>query len=278
MTLAARTARLLPTSLKQALYKIGPLARLLRGVLNRAAPRGLTTVTVAAGMLDGAQLQLDLQTEKDYWLGTYEPELQTAIADFVKPGMTAYDVGANIGYISLGLARAVGSEGQVWAFEALPVNQSRLRANVGLNPDLKVEVIAKAVTGESGTVDFLVHASGGMGKAAGSAGRQASYSETIAVPAISLDDFVFIENNPVPQVVKMDIEGGEVLALPGMERVLKEAHPVIFLELHGPQAAQVAWDTLTAAGYTLHRMSKGYPVIPSLDALDWKAYVVGLPK
>ncbi|MBN2503162.1 MAG: FkbM family methyltransferase, partial [Anaerolineales bacterium] len=181
LTLAARTARLLPNALKQALYKIDPLARLLRGVLNRAAPEGLSTVSVAAGMLTGAQLQLNLQAEKDYWLGTYEPELHAAITAHVQPGMTAYDVGANIGYISLGLARAVGTEGLVWAFEALPANQQRLRANVALNPDLKVNVVPQAVTGQSGPVDFLVHASGEMGKAAGSAGRQESYAETITV-------------------------------------------------------------------------------------------------
>jgi FkbM family methyltransferase len=277
LSLAARMARLLPDTFKQALYKIDPLARLLRGVLNRAAPEGLSTVTVAAGMLVGAQLELDLQAEKDYWLGTYELELQAAIAAHVQPGMTAYDVGANIGYISLGLARAVGAEGQVWSFEALPANQQRLRANVALNPDLRVNVVPQAVTGESGTVDFLVHASGGMGKAAGSAGRAADYAETIAVPAVSLDDFVYAQGNPAPQVVKIDIEGGEVMALPGMTRVLHEARPVVFLELHGPEAAQVAWDTLTAAGYTLHRMEKDYPVIPALDVLDWKAYLMGLP-
>ncbi len=76
----------------------------------------------------------------------------------------------------------------------------------------------------------------------------------------------------------MDIEGGEVLALPGMRRLLVEARPLILLELHGPEAARLVWDTLSAAGYRLCQMAPGYPQILSLDALDWKAYLVAMPE
>jgi hypothetical protein len=116
-----------------------------------------------------------------------------------------------------------------------------------------------------------------MGKAEGSAGRSDGHTESIEVPSISLDDFVYRDGNPPPQVIKMDIEGGEVLALQGMSRILVEAHPLIFLELHGPDAAQLAWEVLTAAGYSLHRMTGGYPLVSSFDELDWKAYLVAMP-
>jgi hypothetical protein len=72
----------------------------------------------------------------------------------------------------------------------------------------------------------------------------------------------------------MDIEGGEVLALPGMSRILREAHPLMFLELHGPESEKVVWETLTSAGYTLHAMESGYPLIESPEKLGWKAYVI----
>jgi FkbM family methyltransferase len=243
--------------------------------LNRLAPQGLTHVTVAAGSLAGARLLLDLQEEKDYWLGTYEPELQSAVKELVQPGMVAYDAGANIGYISILLARVVGEKGRVFAFEALPANLERLRSNLALNGlQDRVQVIEAAVADCSAPVQFLVGPSGGMGKAAGSAGRQAEYSQSINVSGLALDDFVYSQGNPSPQVVKMDIEGGEVLALPGMRRLLKEAHPYILLELHGPEAARIAWEALSEAGYHIYRMEAGYPAVPSLDALGWKAYIV----
>ena len=107
LSMTARIARLLPDTMKRALYRVKPLAGLIRGGLNRLAPRGISEVEVAAGGLTGLRLRLDLQSEKDYWLGTYEPDLQAAIADLVEPGQVAYDLGANIGYISTLLARQV---------------------------------------------------------------------------------------------------------------------------------------------------------------------------
>lgn len=275
LSAAAWLARLLPQGCKQAIYRIGPLARGIRRALNRAAPHGITPVTIAAGDLAGYTLALDLQSEKDYWLGTYEPELQWAVRTLVQPGMVAYDVGANIGYVSLLLARRVGPQGWVYAFEALPDNLDRLRQNVAYNPlGERIVVVSGAVTEQRGTIRFLVHASGGMGKAEGSAGRPESYPTSISVDGFSLDEFVYAEGHPAPQVVKMDIEGGEVLALPGMRRLLRTARPLILLELHGPEATQKAWEVLSEAGYRLAFMRPGFPAILSPANLPWKAYVV----
>jgi FkbM family methyltransferase len=278
LKIAAYAAKVLPSPLKQAVYKVKPLARLIRRGLNRAAPNGLVEVKVAGGDLAGFTIQLDMQVDKDYWLGTYEPELQSTLRELVPSGAIIYDVGANIGYVSLLLAKAAGSQGKVFAFEALPSNVEQLRRNVALNGmDARVTVVASAATQAAGPVRFLVHASGGMGKVAGSAGRQDSYQSEVTVSGISLDEFVYIQGNPPPQVVKMDIEGGEIMALPGMHRLLAEARPLMLMELHGPESCRVAWETLTAAGYKISWMRPGYPVVPSLEAMDWKAYIVARP-
>ena len=278
LNFAAWAARLLPMPVKRAVYRFPVLARLLRRTLNQAAPQGLTQIQVAAGGLAGMTLRLDLQAEKDYWLGTYEPELQQALLDWVKPGAVIYDVGANIGYVSLLLARRAGENGQVFAFEALPANLERLQTNLELNQmSGRVQVVAAAVIDERHPVRFWMGPSGGMGKADGSAGRQdVAYSGAIDVEGLSLDAFAYEMNHPLPQVVKMDIEGGEVLALPGMRRLLAEAHPLLLMELHGPEAAKMAWETLTQAGYRLHQMQTGYPIIASLDSMDWKAYIIAV--
>ena len=78
--------------------------------------------------------------------------------------------------------------------------------------------------------------------------------------------FVYEQGNPPPQVVKMDIEGGEVMALPGMRRVLAEARPLMLMELHGPESSRAAWETLSAAGYQICWMRPGFPAILSLEA------------
>lgn len=278
LSFAAFFARILPASVKKALYGFKPLAGLIRGTLNKAAPSGLAVVNIAAGTLEGMPMLLDMQTEKDFWLGTYEQEMQSALGELIKPGMTIYDVGANIGYVTLMLGKLVGMKGKVFAFEALPDNVERLHRNVELNDYIdRVTISPGAVGASAGEVKFLVHSSGGMGKAAGSAGRDEQYLREITVPGISLDEFVYTQGNPPPQAVKMDIEGGEVMALPGMRRLLVEVRPLMLMELHGPESARAAWDALAAAGYRLCEMKPGYPRVPSLDALDWKAYLVALP-
>ncbi len=279
LRLAALAARRLPSGVVQSLYRLGPLTQGLRGLLNRAAPAGAAEVRVAGGHLAGWRLRLDLQSEKDLWLGTYDPELQSAIADAVRPGMTVYDLGANIGYVTLLMARRLGADGRLLAFEPLPANLARLREHVEMNGvgDC-VTIFPVAVAGRTGRSRFLVHASGGMGKVEGSAGRSATYAEVIQVGTVRLDDFVFGPGVPAPDLIKMDMEGGEVLALPGMRRVLRRFRPLLLLELHGPEACRVAWRELSDAHYSLCKIVKGYPLVPAAEALGWKAYVLGLPR
>lgn len=276
--LAALAARLLPAPIKGGFYRLTPLAKVIRRLLNRAAPHGLVEVTVAGGDLAGARLALDLQREKDLWLGTYEIALQAALRRFVRPGMIAYDIGANIGYVTLLLARAVAPEGKVFAFEPLPANLERLRSNLERNGYAQaVEVVAAAVGERTGRRDFWVHDSGEMGKLEGSAGREGGYRSAIRVDLVDLDTFVFDQGHPWPDLVKVDIEGGEVLALPGMKRVLLEVRPIVALESHGPRAADSAWGAFFEAGYSLHRLARGYPRLDSTESLSWKEYLLALP-
>jgi len=276
LKIAAEAARSLPESWIQAIYRNPRLARLIRSRLNRAAPHGLVQVQVAAGGLEGVTLELDLQTEKDYWLGIYEPNLQRVIKDWVKPGWVVYDVGANIGYISLLLAQAVQDSGTIYAFEALPDNFTRLQKNIRLNAlEDRIKAVHAAVIDASKPVTFMVGPSSGMGKVVGSAGRQeVVYAQSLTMPGISLDEYVYEAGHPAPQAVKMDIEGGEVLALPGMRRILQEAHPLMLLELHGPESSHVAAQILGDTGYRLYNMAPGYPEVSAGEGLDWKAYLI----
>jgi len=279
MNIAAWSARVLPAPIKKSLYKIPALARLLRRSLNKAVPQGIVETEIAGGALAGMRMALDLHSEKDYWLGTYEPELQAAAAYFIQPGMCVYDLGANIGYISLIAARLNGPDGLVVAFEALPNNLERLQRNIALNRlQQRIIVTPCAVTAVSGKAEFLMHSSGAMGKLQGSAGRDETYQQTLPVQGLALDDFAFAAGNPKPGLIKMDIEGGEGLALEGMPRLLVEVQPVFLIELHGEQAACQVWQQLHTHGYSLHRMQRGYAPIPSLQELDWKAYVIALPQ
>jgi FkbM family methyltransferase len=308
LTSASWLAGRLPQALLQRIYRIPPLARFLRSTLNRAAPEGISVVEIAGGILAGCKIELNLHTEKDLWLGTYEPELQAALKAFVKPGAVVYDVGANIGYVSLMCAKCAGETGRVFSFEPLPENQARLERTLDLNNlSGRVTLVKMAAGRHSGRTTFRVHASTSMGRidpvrtgpdrtlSAQNGAQEAgpdrtlsgqsldqetgpsgdgSFQRAIEVELISLDEFVFSEGSPPPDVIKLDIEGGEVEALPGMRRLLQDHHPLLLVEVHGTEAGRVVWHELTAAGYQLSWMRPGYPPVSGIDALQGKAYVV----
>jgi len=274
---AAWAASVLPASLKRLLYKIPFLSKLIRISLNAAAPDGLTNIEISAGPARGLRMALDLHAEKDYWLGTYEPDLQATVENLIQPGYTIYDVGANIGYISLMCSRLTGTNGSVFSFEALPLNIKRLTQNVKMNNLLEIITVTHtAVVDKKGEVTFLTHTSGAMGKAEGSAGRHEKYGNSITIPGISLDDFAFSRGNKLPDLIKMDIEGGEGNALKGAKKILSNKKPVLLIELHGEEAARQVWDSLNMHNYSIHELKRGYPQVSSVGALGWKAYIVAV--
>jgi len=275
LRLAEFVSRVMPKKLIDAIYRCSFLSHCIRRLLNFYAPSGLTEVSFKSGVLRGLRLKLDLKSEKSYWLGTYETKVIQAIHDFVKPGMIVYDIGADIGYISLVFSQAVGKQGRVYAFEPLPDNVKRIRTHIALNSLQEiVTVLPYAVSDSTGRKPFLVHELHAMGKLSGSSGRNTTYSEQIEVNTLCLDDFVFKDGNPAPDLFKIDIEGGGVTAIPGMSNIIKNIHPIILMELHGPEEAQITWDLLRQCNYKIYRMKKDYPEIPTSDSLDWKEYIV----
>ena len=279
LTFTAYIAKVLPLSYKRSLYRNPTISHLIRKGLNRFAPEGLSIVSIASGANEGLKMRLDLHSEKDYWLGTYESELQKAIGKLVKPGQIVYDIGANIGFVTLLFARQTGPQGHVFAFEALPANVNRLRQSVELNRyQERVSVIQAAVQDHTGQAEFLVGPSDGMGKVQGSAGRDSiDYEQRIQVEGISIDEFIENSGNPPPDIIKLDIEGGEILALPGMASLLQEGRPILLIELHGPEAARVSWEALRTADYRITQMESQFPQVMSVEDLNWKSYLVAFP-
>jgi FkbM family methyltransferase len=245
-------------------------------MLTRAAPDEIVPVEIAAGPLAGMRLQLDLRTEKDLWLGTYEPSLLDAIEHFATADLTAYDVGANIGYVSLAMAKATGQAGRVVAFEPLPANLVRLRANISVNPEgSRVQVVGAAVGAHNAEAAFMVHESGGMGKLQSAEGRQTDYEDTITVEVISLDEWITDSALAPPGLIKIDVEGGEAAVLEGLTSTLNSARPTILIELHGPEATKAVQNILAEAAYALHAARDGYPKLGEITS--WKTYAVALP-
>ena len=117
-------------------------------------------------------------------------------------GDIIYDLGANIGFMTLLFAKETGSSGHVHAFEALPTNVARLTHNIKLNGFQNwVTIVPAAVMDKSGTAEFLIGPSTGMGKVSGSAGRSSiEYSESIQVEGLAIDEYIEKRGNSPPKM------------------------------------------------------------------------------
>jgi len=90
--------------------------------------------------------------------GVYEPALTELVRATVRPGDVCVDLGANVGWFAIAMARATGPTGTVFAIEAAPGNVECLRGNVTANGlDDIVEVVGAAVAEAPGQVAFHVH-------------------------------------------------------------------------------------------------------------------------
>jgi FkbM family methyltransferase len=273
--------RVIPQSIKNNISSIPFFKTLINKQFVLSAPSGLTEVVVQKGILEGFRLKLNLKSESHYWLGSYEDQLVQAINDFCTPGMIVYDIGANIGCISLAFARKIGNQGKVFAFEPLPKNTQRIKEHIAINlMQDTIRLIPYAVSDNNGKEEFLVYKKHILGKLASSLFRNYNYINKIKVKSIFLDHFVYNDKNPVPDLIKIDIEGGGIKAIPGMSRILFEAQPILFMELHGPEEQAVAWESLKKNKYEMHKMEKLYSRIIKPEILDFKSreHIIAVPR
>lgn len=152
----------------------------------------------------------------------YEPDHVNLMKEKVKSGDYVIDIGANIGYYTLLLAKLVGPDGKVFAFEPDPENFRVLEKNVKLNGYKNIIIENKAVTNENGKVNlFMSNINKGDTKIYQTPeemreGGKSDYE----VDSIKLDDY-FNENKEQIKFFKMDIQGVEPLAIMGMMSILK---------------------------------------------------------
>ena len=214
----------------------------------KIVPRSARTwAQVKNGPAAGIWLRVDPRTALDTLRGTGEPEVQEAMQRYLRPGMTFYDLGANIGFFALLAARLVGEQGRVVAFEADPEVAGRLREHVDRNRFSWVTVTEKAVWSESSRVFFErvepeTSPDRGLGHVAGVAS-----TKTIEIEAVSLDDFT--RSAPAPDLIKCDVEGAEVEVFRGARRLLAEKRPAILCEIHSEANREALLADLKGLGY-----------------------------
>jgi FkbM family methyltransferase len=177
-----------------------------------------------------------------YVLGTTEPDVQNVLASHVRPGSTVYDIGANVGFFTVLLARLTGASGRIMAFEPAPEAVAALRHNLELNGFSHVVVMEAAVGAHDGTARLKVPE---LQVAARLVSEEVGGA--ISVPVLSLDAAAERCDLPAPSLVKIDAEGSEEDVLRGMSQLLARERPQVLCELHATAREVIPF--LEEAGY-----------------------------
>jgi FkbM family methyltransferase len=186
-------------------------------------------------------------------LGRYEPEVTVFLVERLRSSRVFFDVGAHTGYYTRIALNLMGAESRVVAFEPDPEAASRMRRTLG---DARLAVREEAV-GREDHYAVLERREGVVARIRGESIADTGYAKSTAVRVRSLDRLLAAEELPPPDLLKVDVEGGELLVLEGLRRLLEEQRPAIAVECHSMPLLRDVLNLLIDHGYDHLQVTRG---------------------
>lgn len=153
--------------------------------------------------------------------GIYEPETEQFFREVITPGMICWDIGAQTGFFTCLFAKLSGPEGRVYAYEPMPPSYEMILKNIsenGFGPRVSVRNVACSDA----------HGFVPMTKTSQMFIVDHDSKDTQTVECVRLDQ----EENLLPELIKIDVEGHEPAVLRGLANVLERCSPLIVMELN----------------------------------------------
>lgn len=195
----------------------------------------------------------------DILQGLYEKETTDLFKKIITPGMRVVDVGAHVGFFTRLFSKLVGPSGMVYAIEADPENFDLLEKNTRRLKNAKIYHVA--ASDRAGTIDFY-HCEEKSGCHSALPNVPLNFkTKKILVPGSDLDSLLGRENAGKIDVIKMDIEGGEVAALRGLKKTISQNPNIAIITEFAP-------DWVSAAGMTPLQF------LQNLSALNFKIFAI----
>lgn len=163
-----------------------------------------------------------------FYCGDLDPKITWTCRRLVRSGDTVFDIGANIGLVTMLLSRLVGSNGKVFAFEPNPPSFTALSAAVDRNRATNVELQKLALGAHCEERDLSIPI-GNAGAASLRPAVSTNGGSKTRVSVRTLDEFVAERGVNQIQFMKIDVEGFESEVLRGSTRVLDSIRPDVIL-------------------------------------------------
>ena len=177
-----------------------------------------------------------------HYYGEYTQYEINLLNNFIHTNAVVYDIGANIGFHTLGFADHAK---HVYGFEPNNKNYKLLRMNTGHVKNISTyNVGCSDKNGTAFIQDFEPGSNNNNGELMLAESGQ-------PCDIVKLDDYVKKHHIPDPQVVKIDVEGHEYEVLLGMDKLIRDNLPVIFYEHQTGKLPEIH-DYLTGLGYTIY--------------------------
>jgi len=243
------------------------ITRLIRSVFP-SGPYSRHWVSGVRRRVDGMQMDLDTRQVIDWevcFRGNYEPHLVPVFEAVLPLGGVAVDIGANVGVHALTLARIVGKQGHVFAFEPNPSIYTKLVRNVELNDLDQVTCFDNALGEASGITQLRVPRSDT--EEAGNPGLASVMAldtphDVVDVRVEPLDSLLHQSLLTRLDLIKIDVQGYEPFVFHGMQEILERLKPALVFEYEEWAWMQSGGDLgtvtrmLSAAGYELWSLSE----------------------
>lgn len=260
--------RLLHLKTRQKIALAGAAAALICAA-RKATGRG----SIVRARRSGLQWQLDLREGIDlaiYLFGQFERSTFRSYRRHVRAGAIAVDIGANIGAHTLPLARLVGQNGRVLAFEPTDFAHAKLRTNIALNHEISARISTEQMmltaTDSEPMPTSLPSSWPLFDTASGDAVHGGVSKSTAGARAGTLDSYLAARRIDRIDFIKLDVDGHECAVLDGAARTLARDMPAIAFELAPHALASHGWSApellsrLLDVGYVVMREGDDRPL------------------
>lgn len=209
-----------------------------------AVARALTSTLLGLGLRPereirrgGVRYRIDLREGIDlslFLFGSFQPHVLGPLQRLLPPDAVAIDVGANIGAITLPIARHL-ARGRVFAFEPTDYAFAKLQANIALNPELATRItpirsfVADTERAESGLTAYSSWPTVASSAPALHPVHKGVAKET-RCGQVTLDGFVAARRLSALDFIKIDTDGHEFVVLKGAEQCLSQLRPLVVFE------------------------------------------------
>ena len=182
--------------------------------------------------------------------GSFDADLIAVAEKHLNEQSIVWDIGANVGVFGFAAA-AIAKKGTVLCVEAdcWLVGLMRRTIRLPFYRDSDVRIVPVAVSSADAIAEFQIASRGRQSNALAEARGRSTMGgvrEVQYVPTLRLD--TLLETQPAPDFVKIDIEGAELIALGGGNKLLSEVRPIFYIEV-GRDVSKAVFDLFTANGY-----------------------------